>query len=219
MITDPHEFDEFDNTFDELNDDDGAIGFGEFEEEFPSDGYDDAELERRRVAYADLKKNDKIFNNTYNMGLESTDEDDSDQPSSRSEIKIDSGSAEYNMYDPLKYSEHVDLSIVHRDVHAFIQNCDEVLEILGDEPDKKKFVKAEINQLFEILVNRLTKGADVNVFINSIHILDAISSLTNMEYKKLFDMMSYDNKEVLLLELNTKYGFLDSTGRDRKSVV
>ena len=216
MIHDPHEFDEFDNTVDELDTDDGAIGFGEFEEEFPSDGYDDAELERRRAAYADLKKSDKIFNNTYNMGLEATEDDEGDQPSSRSEIKIDSGSAEYNMYDPMKYSEHVDLSIVQRDVHAFIQNCNEVLDILGDEPDKKKFVKAEVNQMFEILVNQLMKGSNVNVFINSIHILDAISSLTNMEYKKLFDMMSYDNKEVLLLELNTKYGFLDSTGRNHK---
>lgn len=216
MITDPREFEEFDNTFDDITEDEGAIGFDEFEEEFPNEGYDDAELERRRVAYADLKKNDKIFNNTYNMGLESTDEDEADSPNSRSEIKIDSGSAEYNMYDPVKYSEHVDLSIVQRDVHAFIQNCNEVLEILGNEPDKKKFAKPEINQMFEILVNNLTKGANVNVFINSIHILDAISSLTNMEYKKLFDMMSYDNKEILLLELNTKYGFLDSTGRNHK---
>ena len=29
-----------------------------------TDEYDDDELERRRSAYADLKKNDKIFNNT-----------------------------------------------------------------------------------------------------------------------------------------------------------
>ena len=88
--------------------------------------------------------------------------------------------------------------------------------ILGDQPDKKKFVKSEINQLFEILIEGLTTGADANVFINSIHILDSISSITCMEYKKLFDMLTYENKEILLLELNTKYGFLDNMGRNNK---
>jgi hypothetical protein len=37
-----------------------------------------------------------------------------------------------------------------------------------------------------------------------------------MEYKKIFDMLTYENKELLLVELNSKYGFLDSMGKNYK---
>jgi hypothetical protein len=187
--------------------------FGISEEE-----YDEDELERRRVAYSDLKRSDKIFNNTYTMGYEH-DEADEDGPNvmgGSSEIKIESGSAEFNMYDPEKYADHVDLKIVQRDIYNFIQSSSEVKAILGDEPEKRKFTKPEINNLFTALLTGLSYSAGQNVFISPIHILDSISSSVNMEYKKLFDMLTYENKELLLIELNNKYGFLDSIGKNYK---
>jgi hypothetical protein len=182
-----------------------------------TEDYDDDELERRRAAYADLKKNDKIFNNTYNFGLDTSDDEDEGSPRpSSSEIKLDSGSPDYHMYDPEKFSESLDLKIVQRDIYEFIQSNSRVKAILGNEPDKKKFIKSEINELFEILNLGLSNGATGNVFINPIHVLDSISSLINMEYKKIFDQLTYDNKEILLVELNNKYGFLDNTGKNYK---
>lgn len=182
-----------------------------------TEDYDDDELERRRTAYADLKKNDKIFNNTYNFGLDTSDDEDEGSPRpSNSEIKLDSGSPDYHMYDPEKFSESLDLKIVQRDIYEFIQSNSRVKAILGNEPDKKKFTKSEINELFEILNLGLSNGATGNVFINPIHVLDSISSLINMEYKKIFDQLTYDNKEILLVELNNKYGFLDNTGKNYK---
>lgn len=182
-----------------------------------TDEYDDDELERRRSAYADLKKNDKIFNNTYNFGLDTAEDEDEGAPRpSSSEIKLDSGSPDYHMYDPEKFSESLDLKIVQRDIYEFIQSNSRVKAILGNEPDKKKFVKSEINEIFEILTLGLANGATGNVFINPIHVLDSISSLINMEYKKIFDQLTYDNKEVLLVELNNKYGFLENTGKNYK---
>ena len=178
--------------------------------------YDDAELERRRVAYADLKKNDKIFNNTYNFGLDGS-EDESDAPRSGGpEIKLDSSSPDYHLYDPEKYADHIDLSIIQRDICEFVKVNSRIMELLGNEPEKKKFAKAEINEVFEILHKGLGNGLSANVFINSIHILDSMSSILNMEYKKIFDQLSYDNKEILLVELNNKYGFLDSMGKNYK---
>ena len=120
------------------------------------------------------------------------------------------------MYDPEKFSESLDLKIVQRDIYEFIQSNSRVKAILGNEPDKKKFVKSEINEIFEILTLGLANGATGNVFINPIHVLDSISSLINMEYKKIFDQLTYDNKEVLLVELNNKYGFLENTGKNYK---
>jgi hypothetical protein len=188
----------------------------ETDEHLLSEDYDDTELERRRVAYADLKKNDKIFNNTYNLGLDLS-EDEADIPRSGGpEIKLDSSSPDYHLYDPEKYSDHIDLSIIQRDIYEFIKANDRVMSILGSEPDKKKFTKLEINEVFEILNKGLGNGSSANVFINSIHILDSMSSVLSMEYKKIFDQLSYDNKEILLVELNNKYGFLDSMGKNYK---
>lgn len=182
-----------------------------------TDEYDDDELERRKSAYADLKKTDKIFNNTYNLGLDTTyDEEEGAPRASTSELKLDSGSPDYNMYDPTKFAESLDLKIVQRDIYEFIKANLRVQDLLGNEPDKKKFTKPEINELFEILNLGLATGATGNVFINPIHVLDSISSLINMEYKKIFDQLTYDNKEILLVELNNKYGFLDNTGKNYK---
>ena len=120
----------------------------EFEDHLLSEDYDDAELERRRVAYADLKKNDKIFNNTYNFGLDGS-EDESDAPRSGGpEIKLDSSSPDYHLYDPEKYADHIDLSIIQRDIYEFVKVNSRIMELLGNEPEKKKFAKAEINEVF-----------------------------------------------------------------------
>lgn len=206
--------DELDSQYDDYSDQDE-----DFNDLLLDEDYDDEELERRRVAYAGLKKNDKIFNNTYNMGLENSDEDDDEPTSSRvggPEIKLDSSSPDYNMYDPEKYAEHVDQVIVRKDIDKFIANNKIIQEILGNEPEKKKFTKAEINSLFELINNGMSKGGSANVFVSPIHVLDSISSTVSMEYKKLFDMLTYENKEVLLIELNSKYGFLDSMGKNYK---
>jgi hypothetical protein len=40
-------------------------------------------------------------------------------------------------------------------------------------------------------------------------VLETISSVVSMDYKKLFDMLNTENQEILLLELNEKYLFLD----------
>lgn len=189
----------------------------DFDEEFDDSNEDPAELERRRARYAELKKDDKIFNNTYNMGYENGEDDDfEDSGSSVREIKVDASSPDYFMYDKEQYAEYVDQGIIQREIFAFIQSSSEVNAILGPEPEKKKFVKQEINSLFEILCQNLITTNNRNYFITPIYVLDAISVTLSTDYKKLFDMLSYENKEVLLLELNSKYGFLDKLTKSNK---
>ena len=194
-------------------------GFDEEFDEYDEDPDEDpAELERRRTRYAELKKDDKIFNNTYNMGYETPmDESDSDENSRGGrEIRVDSSSPDYFLYDPDKYSEHVDTQIIQREIFNFIAGHAEINRILGSEPEKKKFVKAEINEIFSILCKHLITKNHRNYFITPIYVLDAISITVATDYKKLFDMLSYENKEVLLLELNSKYGFLDKIAKSNK---
>lgn len=189
----------------------------EIEDDFEDSDEDPAELERRRARYAELKKDDKIFNNTYNMGYENGDEDGYDESDSKSrEIRVDASSPDYFMYDREQYSEYVDQGIIQKEIFTFIQGSKEINELLGPEPEKKKFVKQEINSLFEILCNNLIGSNNLNYFITPIYVLDAISVTISTDYKKIFDMLSYENKEVLLLELNSKYGFLDKLTKSNK---
>lgn len=195
-----HFAEDFDDQYDELLDEDPA------------------ELERRRARYAELKKDDKIFNNTYNMGYENPMDEDEPDDNARGgrEIKVDSSSPDFFLYDQEKYSEYVDAQIIQKEIFGYIAGNDEINQILGSEPEKKKFVKAEINQLFTLLCKNLISRNNRNYFITPIYVLDAISITVSMDYKKLFDMLSYENKEVLLLELNSKYGFLDKIAKSNK---
>lgn len=221
MLEYPHEeyqHDEFIQTFEDTEDSFFEEDDDNIHDELTNEDYDDDELERRRLAYSDLKKHDKIFNNTYNLGFDYTEEDDIGEPQrvGGPVIKLDSASAEYNLTDPERYSDYVDFSIIQKDINDFIVSNESILLLLGPEPEKKKFTKSEINELFETLRLGLMSTKSINVFISPIHILDAISAAVNLEYKKIFDMLNYENKELLLLELNTKYGFLDTIGRNLK---
>ena len=194
-----------------IDDNDESLTNDDFAEEANEDP---DELERRRLDYARLRKTDKIFNNSYNTGQPLTEDDEDTR--SNSQIKLDSSSAEYHLYDKEKYSDHLDNRITQFDIDSYIMKSKEIQAILSSEPDKKKFAKSEINELFQLIIKGVSQGDDSSVFVSSIHVLDAISGLTNMEYKKLFDMLAYENKETLLLELNKKYKFLDKPSRNLK---
>jgi hypothetical protein len=49
-------------------------------------------------------------------------------------------------------------------------------------------------------------------------VLEIISSVSSIEYRRLFDMLDTEVQEILLVELNKKYGFLEGrTNKKRKS--
>ncbi len=202
-----------DDLVDELMPSDDLIDFEEpeeFEEELEEDP---EELERRRAAYSKLKKADKIFNNSYNMGGHSIEEHE-EISTARNDIKIDPSSPEFVMYDRDKHSNYVDDKITQVDIHNFISESQEVQAILGKEPEKKKFTKIEINSLFDIVRAGISMGLNQSAFVNPIYIFDSIGSLTGIETKKLFDMLTYENKEILLVELDKDYHFLDKASKE-----
>lgn len=178
-----------------------------------SDADDPEELERRRIKYATLRKSDKIFNNSYNMGGGSSDVE---EMRLNSDIKLDISSPYHSLYDREQFSDHIDDTITQQDIDQYVSSSEEISVILGDNPEKKKFTKAEINEMFQLIIAGVTRGEHSSSFVSPIHVLDSISSMTNMEYKKLFDMLTYDHKETLLLELNKKYGFLDKPSKNLK---
>lgn len=202
------------NSYEDPNDQYEEEDFEEFDEDSDEDP---EELARRKARYAELKKDDKIFNNTYNMGYDVSEDDAEEETSAVSrDIRVDSSSPDFYMYDKEQYAEYVDQGIIQREIFAYIEASEEVNRILGPEPEKKKFVKSEINDLFTLLCNGLITENNRNYFITPIYVLDALSIVISTEYKKLFDMLNYENKEILLLELNSKYGFLDKLSKSHK---
>jgi hypothetical protein len=212
------------DTFEEPEVDDLPAELGDIQSFIPEsdqdedqDDIDDSEeLDRRKTAYSELKKVDKIFNNSYIMGLPNGE--DQEDPKPRGDIRLDVSSPDYHLYDRDQHSDHVDNSIIQVDIHNFVSTSTAVQLILGDD-DKKKFTKDEVNTLFELIRNGVSHGEKASAFVSAIHVLDSISSLTRLEYKKLFDMCKYENKEILLLELDTKYHFLDkASGKPSKTL-
>lgn len=172
------------------------------EEEISQEDAD--EEERRHAAHQIKKKNDKIFNNSYNMG------DGPEQEYNGKGIKLSQSHNESHLHDPERYRDHLDFQIVQRDIYNVIEASPEIIKIVSSEPNKKKYSKQEINLIFSILKRKLYGGKNHSVFVSPIFILEAISSLTMLEYRKLFDMLEYEYKEDLLEELDQKYGILEN---------
>lgn len=187
---------------------------------------DPEEMERRRLAYSELKKHDKVFNNSYTMGGAEEDE----ERRSHTGIKLDISSPDHHLYDKDQQSDYIDNVITQKDIHNFVSTNQRIREILNhgaekettatntvpDPGEKKKFTKEEINEMFDIIRIGVVEKFKSKIFVNSIYVLDSISSFTGLEYKKLFDMLTYENKEILLLELDKNYHILTNPPKSFK---
>jgi len=153
------------------------------------------------------KREDKIFNNRYNQG-EGLKDPDSYQYSTS--IRVDPSYSKSYLGDLYNYEENVEYKIFLEHIFEAIKKSDELNELIKEKDGtRNKFNKEEINFLFEKVRIILDSEREFEKFSSSIYILEAISSITAMEYKKIFDFLDYSHKELLLSELNKKYKFLD----------
>ena len=171
------------------------------------------ENKKEKKISKNLKREDKIFNNRYNQGEGLKDPEDYRYSSG---ISVDGGYSNNYLKDLYDYENSVDYQIFLEHIFEIIKE-DEILSNMINEKEgtRNKFNKEEVNFLFERIQSILGKHIEYEKFSSSIYILEAISSITAMEYKKLFDFLSYTYKESLLTELNTKYKFLE--GRMNKN--
>ena len=101
----------------------------------------------------------------------------------------------------------------------FLQK-DEVLSkyLENISTSKIKFSKEDINIIFNRTHDVLDVTSHGISFYSPIYILEAISSLASIDYKKIFDSLDTEVQEILLLELNKKYKFLDGKMHKKKIV-
>lgn len=153
------------------------------------------------------KREDKIFNNRYNQGEGLKD---SDEYGYNSGIQVDSTYSNNYLNDIYDYENNVEYKIFLDHVFEIIKDNKELDELINEkEGTRNKFNKEEINFIFDKVTSLLEKESEYETFSNSIYVLEAISNITAMEYKKIFDFLDYSHREVLLSELNKKYKFLD----------
>ena len=155
-------------------------------------------------------REDKIFNNRYNTGDGLDDED----YYFTKNISVSSDYSDQYLKDLYDYENELNLKVVLDFIFQKIQEDEELGKIFKHSIDninskKLKISKAQINFIFNRLHECISSCNDGILFYSPIYILEVISSVSSIEYRKIFDQLDTENQEILLLELNEKYLFLD----------
>lgn len=170
----------------------------------------DDEDEARYQQHLKLKREDKIFNNSWNNGEGVTDE-----LYHNTGIKLDAGHTDSHLLDGESYDRYMDKVIIERDLNNIAMADDILTGLMEISTEGRKFTKPEINLAFSRLCE-LVKTNGKTTFIGPIDVLDFVSMMSQMDFKRLFESLDYEYKEILLLELNNKFGILDGKVRFKK---
>ena len=178
------------------------------------DSAEDSEIddgdEARYQQHLKLKREDKIFNNSWNSG-----DGGSDEIYQNNGIRLDPSHTDSHLLDAASFDRYTDKMIIERDLNN-IALADEVMVGLMEIPAQgRKFTKPELNLAFARLCE-LVRTNRKTTFIGPIDVLDFVSMISQLDFKRLFESMEYEHKEVLLLELNNKFGILDGKVRFKK---
>ena len=196
------------------------IGEEEFEEHY-EDYVEDNVEEEDDVSTEELPpivREDKIFNNRYNTG-EGLPE--AEEYRMTGGISVSGDYSDSYLRDIYEYEEMLETKVILDTIFGFIQLDPLISEILKNSarestPGRIKLTKDEVNFIFNRINSSLDLPVNEVVFYSPIYILEVISALSSIEYKKLFDMLETDIQELLLIELNKKYNFLDGKIHKKK---
>ena len=170
----------------------------------------DDEDEARYQQHLKLKREDKIFNNSWNSGDGVTDE-----MYHNTGIRLDPGHTDSHLLDAASFDRYTDKMIIERDLNQIALSDDIMVGLMNISQESRKFTKPELNLAFSRL-NELVITNNKTTFIGPIDVLDFVSMISQMDFKRLFESLEYEHKEVLLLELNNKFGILDGKVRFKK---
>jgi hypothetical protein len=201
---------QFDQAESVLDDEDFDLPEDQDEELLDDQIESDDPDENRYQQHLKLKKQDKIFNNTWNTG-DGLSEDTFQSTS----IKLDPGHTDSHLLDGSKYDQYLDKSIIERDLNTIVRGDADLSKLMDNSAESRKFTKAELNDTFAKICKLVDQNSKTT-FISPIDVLDFVSMLAQLDFKRLFESLDYEHKEVLLLELNKKFGILDGKVKFKK---
>ena len=160
---------------------------------------------------ASLNRVDKIFNNRYNTGEGLIECEEFEYTR---KISVSSEYSNEFLKDVYDYEEALNTKLILNTIFSFIQSDPEIKKMLESKATapfstRLKLSKDEVNFLFNRINDSLNTKDKASLFYSPIYALEVISSISSIEYKKLFDMMETEIQEILLIELNTKYQILE----------
>jgi hypothetical protein len=166
----------------------------------------------------DIVREDKIFNNSYSDGEKLKDYDEYEF---QKKISISSDYSDSYLKDLYDYEEQLESSFILDIIFDFLKT-DPVLsryldDVIVNKTSKNKLSREDINLIFKRIHENLDISNHGIFFYNPIFILEAISSISSIEYRKIFDSLDTEIQELLLLELNKKYHFLE--GKINKKII
>ena len=152
---------------------------------------------------------DKIFNNRYTFGDGLIDSEDYEF--SR-KISVSSDYSDLYLRDLYEYEDGLEHKFILDEIFTFVYEDFELSKIMihtATPQVKLKLSKEQVNSIFNRINEVFEKRTYHSAFYNTIYILEVISSVSSIEYRKIFDMLDSDIQEILVLELNKKYLFLE----------
>lgn len=160
---------------------------------------------------AEIIREDKIFNNSYYNGDKLKD---SEEYEFSKKITVSSDYSDNYLKDLYDYEEQLESKFILDIIFEFLQKDLILSKYIADLTENTTISKVKVSKEdINIIFNRIHEKLDVTTygisFYSPIYILEAISSVASMEYKKIFDALDTDIQEILLLELNKKYQFLE----------
>ena len=164
---------------------------------------------------SERRRNDKIFNNRYKRGegYRSKDEE-----YSIGEIKVDLSYSSTYLNELYDYESIIDYKVSIKKIYELIQDDDYLKSFLEDIRLNKKIKvsKEDISNIFNRILEIIKKDND-NDFYKLVYIMDVVASIIGVDkkdyikiYKKIFDSLDTDIQELLLIELDEKYNFINN---------
>ena len=141
------------------------------------DSADDSEIddgdEARYQQHLKLKREDKIFNNSWNSG-----EGVSDEMYHSTGIRLDPGHTDSHLLDGASYDKYMDKVIIERDLNNIATNDEVLIKLMNISTEGRKFTKPELNLAFSRLCD-LVRENNKTTFIGPIDVLDFVSMISN----------------------------------------
>ena len=152
-----------------------------------------------------LHRDDKIFNNSYFHG----DKLKGNDYELHRGLTVDHGYSARYLGDIYNFENNINYRTMQNEIISLIETNADLNRIIND-PKKKKFNKEIINFIFKIIYESISQNKKVSQFMDPIYIFDCVANISGLKYNNLFDLLDFNYKKILIVELDKNYHILKS---------
>ena len=140
--------------------------------------------EARYQQHLKLKREDKIFNNSWNSG-----DGGSDEIYQNNGIRLDPSHTDSHLLDAASFDRYTDKMIIERDLNNIALADEVMVGLMEISSQGRKFTKPELNLAFARLCE-LVRTNRKTTFIGPIDVLDFVSMISQLDFLVTFHINS-----------------------------